>query len=166
MKHFFTLLLAILLLCPTVATAKKNDKDMVPQYIIEGAGGSSKSTRAVLVTIYSKKKDVTDAQLAAAAVHGVLFRNYQDKSFSGGAGATKTGLLSPAQEKEYVDFFEPFFANGDYMGYVSFVNTTRRVVKAGGEWKISEEVKVNESELIKLLNNQGIKTKGNLGSGW
>ncbi len=157
-------MLLMLVMLSSLSYAKKNDEGLTNQYVIEGAGGSSESTRAVRVTIYSKKKDVSDTQLAAAAVHGVLFRSYVDKSFSGGSGSNKPSLLKPTDEKKHIDLFEPFFKNGDYMNYVSFVKDTRRVVKAGKEWKISVEVKVNQKDLKKMLSDQGIY-KG-LNSGW
>ena len=84
MKKLTTLILALVLLIPVSVSAKKASGGEVPQYQIEGAGMTSQSAQQVLVTIITKKKDnVKDIDLEKAAVHGVLFRDYDDATNAG-----------------------------------------------------------------------------------
>lgn len=166
MKKIFTLLLMVLFIGSSVAVSKKNDEGLTPNYQITGAGTSSGNADQVIVTIVSKKKDVTDDQLGACAVHGVLFRDYDDSTNAGGMGnhAKHAIMGSPAQEQAHIDFFEPFFKNHDYKKYVQIVSDSRRVVKSGKEYKISAVVRVNTGVLKNDLKKQGLVK--NLGSGW
>lgn len=160
-------MLALAIICPAASYAKKNDEALVPQYYMEGAGMTSQNGQQVLVSIISKKKDkVTEADLEKAAVHGVLFRDYDDATNAGyGSVASHKSIMgSPTAEAEYVDFFEPFFRNGDYKKYVQLVGDSRRVIKVGKEWKISCIVRVNTDALKKDLKKQGMVK--NLGTGW
>lgn len=165
MKKIFALLLALAILSPSMALAKKNDQGLVPEYQAQGAGMTTDNSRQVIISILSTKKDVTDADLAKAAVHAVLFRDYDDMTNSGyGSVVSQKSLLDPTVEKERVDFFEPFFKNGDYMNYVQVVSDSRRVLKSGKLFKISAKVRVNATALSKLLQKQGIRK--NLSTGW
>lgn len=166
MKQVFFLLAALLLISPHLANAKKADDGLVPEYQMEGAGMTSDNAQQVLVSILSKNKNVSDADLGKCAVHGILFRDYDDATNSGfGSVASHKSIMgSPAKEKEFIDFFEPFFRNGDCNAYVQLVNNSRRVVKSGKQWKVSAIVRVNSSKLKKDLKSQGIVK--NLGSGW
>lgn len=167
MKKLTTLILALVLLIPVSVSAKKASGGEVPQYQIEGAGMTSQSAQQVLVTIITKKKDnVKDIDLEKAAVHGVFFRDYDDATNAGfGSVASYKAIMgSPTAEAEYADFFKPFFANGDFENYCQLVGESRRVVKAGKEWKVSAIVRVNTQTLKKDLRKQGMIK--NLGSGW
>ena len=166
MKKIFTLLLALAFLSPAMVSARKNDEGLVPEYQLTGAGMTSDNASQVQVSILSKKKDVSDADLQKAAVHGVLFRDYDDPTNSGyGSVASHKSIMgSPTKEQEFIDFFEPFFRNGDCNKYCQLVGNTRRTVKAGKQWKVSAIVRVNTTALKKDLKKQGM-VKG-LGSGW
>lgn len=164
MKKLLTLVLAAALLCPVTALAKKNDEGLVPAYQVQGAGSTTSNSTQVEVTIITKKKDkVTEDDLCKAAVHAVLFRSYDDTS-SGDKTHHKSIMDSPTAESEYIDFFEPFFKNGDYRKYVQIVDNSRRVVKSGKEWKVSSIVRVNSTQLTKDLQKQGMAKT--LGTGW
>ena len=118
------------------------------------------------IVIVSKDKKVSDAEISKCAVHAILFRDYDDASNTGfGSVAHHRALMgTPTAMQQHIDFFEPFFRNGDCNNYVQIVGNTRRVVKAGKQWKVSTEVRVNERQLKKDLEKQGyIK---NLGTGW
>ena len=161
------LLILLFFVCGSVAEAKKNDQKLVPDYQLQGAGMTSKNAQQVTITVLTKKKDdITDAELEKAAVHGVLFRDYDDATNAGfGSVASHKAIMgSPTAEAEYVDFFEPFFRDGGYAKYVQIVGDSRRVVKAGKEWKVSVVVRVNTAQLKKDLEKQGMY-KG-LGGGW
>lgn len=167
MRRLMALVLALMFLAPSAVMAKKNEEGYVPQYQMEGAGKTSQNGTQVNITIISKSKDkVTDADIEKAAVHGVLFRDYDDATNTGfGSVASHRAIMkSPTAEAEYADFFEPFFVNGDYKQYVQLVSDSRRVVKSGKEWKVSAIVRVNTTALKKMLRKQGmVKT---LGDGW
>lgn len=164
MKKIVLLLMAAILL-PFAVDAKKNDAAIVPEYQCEGAGTTSDASRQVKVTILSKKKDVTDADLGKCAVHAVLFRDMDDKTNAGyGSAAVQKSIMgSPTAMSQHIDFFEPFFRNGDCNAYVQAVNDPS-VVKSGKGYKISAVVKVNTTQLRKDLEKQGMVK--NLGSGW
>lgn len=167
MKKLTALFLALVFLLPVTALAKKTDAGEIPQYQIEGAGVTSQSAQQVRITIVTKKKEnVTDRDLQKAAVHGVLFRDYDDASSAGyGSVASYKAIMgSPSAEAEYVDFFKPFFTNGDYESYCQLVGDSRQVVKVGKEWKVSAIVRVNTHALKKDLKKQGMIK--NLGTGW
>ncbi len=146
---------------------KKKEESYIPDYQIEGAGMTSQNARQVLITILTKNKDkVSDSDLEKAAVHGVLFRDYDDKTNAGyGSVASHKSIMgSPTAEAEYNDFFTKFFKEGDYANYVQIVGNSRRVVKAGKEWKVSAVVRVNAAALKKMLKKQGMVK--DLGGGW
>lgn len=160
---FFTLLMSCFALS---VQAKTEAKGLVPEYQLEGAGMTTNNSQQVTVSILSNKKDVTDADLGKCAVHGVLFRDYEDTTNSGfGSTATHKAIMgSPTKETEFYDFFSNFFNNGDYSKYVQVVSDTRRVVKVGKQYKISAKVRVNSNALKEDLKKQGMLK--DLGSGW
>ena len=167
MRKLVSLALAVAMICPLAASAKKNDEGLVPHYQLEGAGMTSDNAKQVTVTIITKKKDkVTDSDLERAGVHGVLFRDFDDATNAGfGSVASHKAIMSsPTDEAKYIDFFEPFFKNGDYAKSVQIVGGSRRVVKVGKEWKVSAIVRVNTTSLKKDLKKQGMVN--DLGSGW
>lgn len=167
MKKILSLLL-ILAFCATCAYAKK-EEPLIPEYLIEGGGPAKGNDAKVKVTIYAKKKDdVTDQMLAKAAVHGVLFKGYQDNSKQGSrASATHPPLASsPTAYDQNADFFVPFFTNGNYMNYVSFIDDGRSVVKSGKQYKVSAIVNVNKNQLTKDLQAENVNVIKSLGTGW
>lgn len=165
MKRFFILALLLAIISP-LAVSKKKDEGLVPDYQITGAGMTSQNAQQVEIAIISKNKSISDAELEKAAVHGILFRDYDDATNSGfGSVASHKAIMSdPTAEAQFIDFFEPFFNNGDYKNYVQLVENSRRVVKAGKEWKVSAVVRVNTAQLKKMLKKQGMVK--DLGGGW
>lgn len=165
MNKVITLFLMIALLTPIVAYSKKNDEGLVLQYQAEGAGATTDASHQIKVTILSKKKDVTEEDLGKCAVHASLFQDIDDTTNAGyGSSAIKKAIMgSPSAEAQHIDYFEPFFRNGDCNRYVQQVKDYS-VVKSGKLWKISGVVKVNYAQLKKDLGKQGLVK--NLGSGW
>lgn len=166
MKRFFFIALIMAVLCPTVM-AKKNEEPSVKDYQISGAGMTSQNAQQVEITIITKSKSsVSDADLEKAAVHGILFRDYDDVTNSGfGSVASHKALMRDATSyAQFKDFFDPFFNNGDYKDYVQVVDSSRRVVKAGKDWKVSAIVRVNTAQLKSMLKKQGMLK--DLGGGW
>lgn len=164
MKKILTFLL-LAAFCIGVSEAKKNDEGLVPKYMAEGAGATTDASHQIKVTIISKKKDVSDEDLGKCAVHATLFQDIDDATNGGyGTTAVKKAIMgSPTAEGQYVDFFEPFFRNGECNRYVQLVKD-HSVVKTSNGYKISAVVKVNKPQLQKDLVKAGLVK--NLGSGW
>lgn len=165
MKKVILVLYAILFVM--TLSAKDNSADTGGQYQIQGAGPANGGSSLVYVTVLAKKADkVTEDMLVKAAVHGVLFRDYTDASASGfGSSSQHPAMMgSPAAYNQHLDFFEPFFRDGQYRGYAQYVDDSRRVVKSGKEYKVSAKVLVSSASLRRDLEKQGL-IKG-LRSGW
>lgn len=164
MKKILFLLLAVML-WPLESSAKKNDEGLVPAYTAEGAGSTTDASEQIRVTVFSKKKDVSDEVLGKCAVHAALFQDIDDTTNAGyGSSAVKKAIMgSPTAEAQHIDFFEPFFRNGDCNRYVQNIKDYS-VVKSGKGYKISAVVKVNNAQLKKDLVKQGLAK--NLNSGW
>lgn len=165
MRKVVLLLIAALTLGIYSVEAKKNDEGLTKPYYAEGAGSTTGASHQVRVTITSKKKDITEDDLGKCAVHATLFQDIDDSTNSAyGSTAVKKAIMgSPSAEAQYIDFFEPFFRNGDYNRYVQLVKDNK-VVKADGKYKISAVVKVNVNQLKNDLVKQGMVK--NLGTGW
>ncbi len=157
--------MALLFMLPDAYS--KKEEAYVTNYQVQGAGVTSQNAVQVRITILTKNKDkVSDADLEKAAVHAVLFRDYDDATNAGyGSVASHKAIMGDiTAEAQYADFFEPFFRNGDYKNYVMLVGDTRRVVKAGKEWKVSCVVRINNIALKNMLKKQGMVK--DLGGGW
>lgn len=148
------LILAMTILLPQLTPAKVKDTEYMPQYQVMGAGRHGSEPK-LNISILSKKKDVSDADLAKAAVHAILFRDFTNSN-NGSISNEKCLMGSPTAEQEHIDFFEPFFTNGDALRYVQIVGNTRRVVKVNKQYKISADVVVNKSQLRKDLKKQNL----------
>lgn len=160
MKHILTLLVAILV--GFFPSASKEKENTTLNYEIVGNGNAQGSGTIVRITIVTKKKNsLMSDDFAKAAVHGVLFRGYTDRSFAGiGSAAKKPAMMgSPMAETQKADFFKPFFDGGTYAGYVQCMEETRKTVKVGKEWKISCDVLVSETQLRKDLIDAGVLKK-------
>ncbi|MCM1370109.1 MAG: hypothetical protein NC204_07020 [Candidatus Amulumruptor caecigallinarius] len=168
MKKLFTLLIVALIAAPFCMAKKNTIPGDIPEYFIEGAGYSGGDAK-VMVSINAKKtKDVTDAMLGKAAVHGILFKGYNDKGRQGFGEESKHPALasSPMVFDQYIDFFDPFFTGGSYMNYVQIVDDTRKVTKTEKGYRVSCVVRVSKGQLQKDLTSQGINAFRSLGSGF
>lgn len=167
MKLFRLLCCSVLaaMLCLPLSAGAKEKVPETMTYELEGVNRAVGSNGAVVkVTVITKKKDKVDhAALARAAVHGILFKGYQGAAQSGTvAHAALCG--SPTAETTYAEFFKPFFDQGQYSGYVQCQDETRRVVKAGKEYRVSCNVVVSELQLRQDLVKAGVIK--DLNSGW
>ena len=110
----------------------------------------------------SKNNKVKDSTLAKCAFHGVLFRGFSntEKRIS-----QKPLAGSATAEQKNADFYSTFFEdNGGYAAFASVVNSSRRVVKVGKQYKVCSVVTVQKEALQKDLEKAGI-IKG-LGAGF
>ncbi|MBD5325565.1 MAG: hypothetical protein HDS04_02665 [Bacteroides sp.] len=148
-----SILLFVLALCAPMVSAKKAE-DAALNYEIIGAGTGTQGTYLVEVSVLSKKKDVSDAQLVSAAVHGVLFRGFSNPA---ARGFKKPLAGSASNEAQHVDFYKDFFSdNGMAKNFGNVVKGTRSITKAAKEYKVSAKVSVEKESLIKYLEDAGV----------
>lgn len=139
----------------------------VSEVSIEGEGVGNGGRPIIVVTCAAKKADkVTDADIRRFAVRGVLFRGYSDKSKSTGfdSSTAHPALLDADQEVAKADYFNDFFGSGAYNTYVDILPDTRKVMKAGKEFYVSQTVQINVPALRKKLEKDGVIRS--LKSGW
>ena len=111
----------------------------------------------VKVWSYSKKSHLAIAQARKNAVHGVLFRGYtsENSNYSSMSPIVK----DPSIESTKADFFEAFFSDetGEYARYApSVVESSKKVIKVGKEYKAGVVVKVNAKLLRQHLEQANI----------
>lgn len=140
---------------------KANEDTENARYEIEALEVGLQGTCLVKVWSYSKKPTVAAAQAAKNAVHGVIFKGIPAKDRIPGR---KPLVANAAIESQYADFFKTFFADGGpYMKYVTLTNNGAveggDVMKVGKEYKVGINVSVNNSELRKALEEQGVVKK-------
>lgn len=161
------LLIALIVGISFSVDAKKKEDNWRQNIQLEGVS-ISRSNAVVKVSIVDKKKDkVTEDIVGKCAVYGILFKGYVIKSTTnaGYGDSSQPALVGGlAAEQQHIDFFNPFFENGDYAKYVQLINDSRRVTKVGKEYKVSTTVSVNIEQLRKDLEQAGILRK--LNSGW
>lgn len=132
----------------------KKAEDAALNYEIVGAGTGSQGTYLVEVSVLSKKKDVSDAQLISAAVYGVLFRGFNNPA---ARGFKKPLAGSAANEAQHADFYKDFFSgNGMAKTFGNVVKGTRSITKAAKEYKVSAKVAVEKETLLKYLEDAGV----------
>lgn len=131
-----------------------NDKDLLPQYEIVGAGTGVQGTYLINVTIISKKKNPNDDLFKRTAVHGVLFKGFSSKE---NRQMQKPLAGNSANEVQHADFYKDFFSeSGSATDYASIIDGSRKVIKSGKEYRITVKVSVNKDNLRSYLESLGI----------
>lgn len=131
-----------------------NDKNLLPQYEIVGAGTGVQGTYLINVTIISKKKNPNDDLFKRTAVHGVLFKGFSSKE---NRQMQKPLAGNPANEVQHADFYKDFFSeSGSATDYASIIDGSRKVIKSGKEYRITVKVSVNKDNLRSYLESLGI----------
>lgn len=109
-------------------------------------------TYIVTVTLIGKEKKPTEGQMKRAAVHGVLFKGFANERMR-----QKPLAGSIANEAQHADFYKDFFADGGLAeGYANVVPGSRKVMKTGKEFRVSETLQVSKDALLKDLQANGI----------
>lgn len=147
MRRLFSLLFAALLLGLSAMAGG------VSEYEIEGAGTGAQGTYLVKVSVLTKDKKISNAEIGKCAVHGVLFRGFADQKTK---RHQKPLAGSASVESENVDFFKNFFDGGSANDYVGVVSESKSTVKAGKQYRISAIVTVNKEQLRKDLESAGV----------
>lgn len=153
-KLFVMMVCAIMSIGVVMAKAPE-----VTEVSIAGEGVGNGGRPILIVTCAAKKADkVTDDDLRRCAVRGILFRGYADKSNTSSydASTSHPALLSPDAEAGYADYFNDFFESGAYNSYVDVLPDTRRVMKSGKVFHVSNAVQINVPALRKKLEKDGI----------
>ncbi len=128
--------------------------DNLPEYQLQGAGTGNQGTYLVTVSVLGKKKNINDDLLARCAVHGVLFKGFLEPAMR---KTMKPLAGSASVEGQHADYFEHFFEQGGAAAnYVTFVNSSRKIVKSGKQHKISVTVSIAKDQLRKDLQDAGV----------
>lgn len=151
MNRTILIILAALMLVSIQAVAQN---EALPEYTIVGEGTGAQGTYLVSVTVTTKDKQISDAELVRCAVHGVLFRGFSNKD---NRQSQKPLAGGPSVEASHPDFFNSFFADGGvYASYASVVNGSRKSMKSGKLYKVTCNVTVNKDALRQDLEKAGI----------
>lgn len=149
----FVTFLIVFVLSAFYSEAKKDSAGRFV-YQIEGAGVATQGDYLVRLTLTTKDKNIGDAELCRAAVHGVLFRGFTDP---GSRQFQKPIAAGAANEAQHADFYESFFGkDGTAANYANMVSGSRSVVKSGKEYCVSAVIAVHKEILIKFLTDAGV----------
>lgn len=149
-----------------VAAAMAKEPEVM-EVSIQGEGVGNGGRPILTVTCSAKKADkVTEDDIRRCAVRGVLFRGYSDKSNTSNfdASTSHPAIVGADKESSYADYFNDFFNSGAANSYVDLIDDTRKVMKAGKVYHVSQTVQVNVPDLRKKLEKDGIVRS--LRSGW
>lgn len=163
MKKLFMLFAAVMV-CLTAGAKSPQVEDV--SVVGESAGNGGRPI--VLVTCAAKKAgDVTDADLCRCAIRCMLFKGWTDESKSAGFDSSVNHPAiagNPDVETQHADYFADFFASGQASNYASVIPDTRKVMKTGKMFYVSQMVTVNVPDLRKKLEKDNIIKS--LRSGW
>lgn len=136
-------------------------KDPVVTYVsIVGEGTGNGGSAIVTATCSAKKAgDVTELDLIKCAIHGVLFNGWTDNASNYTATTHRAICGDPDVETQHADYFADFFASPTVTSYATIVPETRSAVKSGKVFNVSQQVSVNQRQLRKKLEKDGIIRK-------
>lgn len=146
----------LLLTCCLAATQlhAKKPADAQLEYELQGAGTGVQGTYLVEVSVLTDNKQINDAELVNAAVHGVLFRGFENPQTR---NSQKPLAGSAANEAQHIDFYKEFFSpEGLAHTYGSVVRGSRSITKADKQWRVSAKVTVNKNTLLQYLEKAGV----------
>lgn len=143
-----------LFLCLMVCSLACMADDKLPEYALEGAGTGAQGSYLIKISLISKDKKPDDSKLLRAAVHGVLFKGFNNKELR---QHQKPLAGSPAVEAQHPDYFNSFFADGGaYTNYADVVSGSRQVMKTGKKYRVTVTVTVYKDQLRKDLESAGV----------
>lgn len=155
---------ACMLVC-LLACAKDPE---VTSVSIVGEGVGNGGRPIIVATCAAKKADkVTDKDLCTCAVRGVLFQGWADKSNTSTFDASVNHPAvagNPDVETAHADYFADFFASGEAVKYADVIPDTRKVMKSGKVYHVSQAVSVNVPALRQKLERDNVIKS--LRSGW
>ncbi len=153
MRRYLLVAILIFAFIPFTAHAKK---DVALRYDISCAGSTEAGVSLVNVAVYSKTPKVSVDLLKEAAVHGVIFKGYNDPKW----GRRPPLAESQMVEKQHEEFFALFFDDGGaYLSYADFVEggiKTVRVTDKDYKYKVSATLTVMDADLKRVLKDANI----------
>lgn len=155
----FAAIFAISLIAPNSLSAKEKAPE-VSEVSVFGEGTGNGGRVMLAVTLAAKKTDkITDVDFKNSAIRCVLFRGWTDKSrqssFDNSVSHNPIAGNADAQAKNQ-DYFNDFYSSGEAANYVDLVPDTRKVMKNGKLYNVTQTVTVNVSQLRKKLERDGI----------
>lgn len=126
---------------------------VVPEYEIEGAGTGAQGTYLVKISVLTKDKNISNAEIGKCAVHGVLFRGFADQQTK---RHQKPLAGNASVESEHAEYFMDFFDTGIANDYIGVISESKSTVKVGKQYRISTIVTVYKDQLRKDLENAGV----------
>lgn len=146
---FFLMLFAIVGICD----AKKNAAIKDVTYEIVSAGTGAQGTYLVTITVVTGDKKLEDDVVKACAVHGVLFKGFVSND---NRQHQRPLAGSATVEADHADFYDNFFSDpSSYGRYADIVTGSRKVIKSGKKYKVTNTVTVYKDQLKKDLENAG-----------
>lgn len=126
----------------------------LPEYEIRGAGiTGAQGTYVVDITVTAGKK-MTDEVLKQCAIHGVLFKGFNNVTTR---QSQKPLAGSASVEASHPEFFASFFSEGGAaLNYADEIPNTRKTVKVDKKKKVSATIVVNKEQLLKDLQEAGV----------
>jgi hypothetical protein len=172
-RYIFTLILSLVSIVsvaqtqdaaePTKKDIKKSKKNankdtFTWRYELEPVGEGKQGTYQVKVWSYSTVVETAIEQAKKNAVHGIIFRGYEQV---GRIQSQKPLTTNPNLEIEFQDFFKDFFQDGGkYLKFVSLVGNGAILpgdrIKIGKEYKVGVVINVNKDALRKDLEAAGV----------
>ena len=124
------------------------------EYNITSAGQGKDGNYFVKVRTYVSKTQMAEDAVKQCAVHGVIFRGIIDSS---GAATQKPLVNDPNTANTKKSLFDAFFANGDYLKYVSVVESSLSCTKVPKKkYEASALLLVDKESLREYLEKSGI----------
>lgn len=115
-------------------------------YDLKGVGSGTEGTCLVKVFVYKKK--ASDAELKAAAIHGVIFRGFNGTE----SRVNQPALTSIDTEAEHQEFYDTFIdEKGDCQNYAEIVAGSYERIKTKKGYKVGVIVQVNRKALRNYL---------------
>ena len=124
------------------------------EYNITSAGQGKDGNYLVKVRTYVPKTKMAEDAVKQCAVHGVIFRGVIDPS---GAATQKPLVNDPNIANTKKSFFEDFFSKGDYLKYVSVVESSLTCTKVPKKkYEATALLLVDKESLKGYLEKSGI----------
>lgn len=153
MKTFIAVILILFSLIPLPAQSQGK---FTMRYDISCAGSTEAGVSLVSVSVYSKTQRVSIDLLKMAAVHGVIFKGYNDSKW----GRKPPLAESLMVESQNEDFFTQFFDKGGaYLNYANFIEggiKTVKVSKKDYKYRVSATLTVLDADLKRILKDANI----------
>lgn len=121
------------------------------EYTIEGAGTGLEGSYLIKVTITSKEALASDATFIKCAIHGVLFRGFENQRLR----QQQRPMAGDERQEDHADFYADFFQS-DLSRYAEVMEGSRQVRMTGKRYRISSTVQIFKEKLHRDLEEKGV----------